>query len=107
MIGVRHFLTLLQNHLNNKFPELKASFYVSKKNENIHMGLDIALFSLIKHDQVIVEIKNFRINSYDIDKHFKFVFLQHIECTRWKYDYIFMKKKLKFSQLFSLFSILI
>ena len=97
MIGVRHFLTLLQNHLNNKFPELKVSFYVSKMNENIHMGLDIALFSLIKHDQVIEEIKNFRINSYDSDKDFKSVFPQHIQCTRWKHDYIFMKRKLTFS----------
>ena len=95
MIGVRHFLRLLQNHLNNKFPELRASFYVSRRNENIHMGIYIALFSLIKHDQVIDEIKNFRINGYDIEEHFKFVFPLHIGCTRWKYDYIVMKRKRK------------
>ena len=95
MIGVRYFSRLFQNYLNNKFPELKASFYVSKKNENIHMGLDIALFLLLKHDQVIEEIKNFRINGFDIEEHFKFVFPLHIGCTRWKYDYIVMKRKLK------------
>ena len=95
MIGVRHFSRLLQNYLNNKFPELKASFYVSKRNESIHMGLDIALFSLLKHDQVMEEIKNFRINGYDTEEHFKSVFPLHIGCTRWKYDYIVMKRKRK------------
>ena len=83
MIGVKHFSRMLEHHLNNKFPELKASLYVSKRKENIHMGLDVPLFSLVKHDQIIEEIKNFRMLSYDIEKHFKFIFPQHIGCNRW------------------------
>ena len=57
MIGVRQFVRMLENHLNKKFPELKASLYVSKRKKHIHMGLDIALFSLTRHDQVIEKIK--------------------------------------------------
>ena len=83
MIGVKHFSRMLEHHLNNKFPELKASLYVSKRKETIHMGLDVPLFSLVKHDQIIEEIKNFRMLSYDIEKHFKFIFPQHIGCNRW------------------------
>ena len=59
MIGVRQFTGMLESHLNTNFPELKASLYVSKRKKHIHMGLDIALFSLTRHDQVIDEIKNF------------------------------------------------
>ena len=83
MIGVKHFSRMLEHHLNNKFPELKASLYVTKRKENIRMGLDVPLFSLVKHDQIIEEIKNFRMLSYDIEKHFKFIFRQHIGCNRW------------------------
>ena len=83
MIGVKHFSRMLEHHLNNKFPELKASLYVSKRKENIHMGLDVPLFSLVKHDQIIEEIKNFPMLSYDIEKHSKFIFPQHIGCNRW------------------------
>ena len=47
MIGVRYFSRLLQHHLNKKFPELKASFYVSKRNHKIHMVIDIALLKIL------------------------------------------------------------
>ena len=94
MIGVRQFVRMLESHLNKKFPELKVSLYVSKMKKHIHMGLDIALFSLTRHDQVIEEIKNFRMYSFDIEKHFKFVFPHHIGCTKWKYDNVIMRQRI-------------
>lgn len=84
---------MLEQHLKNKFPEFKVSLYVSKRKESIHLGLDISLFPFIRHDELIEEIKNFRMLSYDVEKHFKFLFPQHIGCTRWKYDYIIMRKR--------------
>ena len=51
---------MLEQHLKNKFPEFKVSLYVSKRKESIHLGLDISLFSFIRHDELIKEIKNFR-----------------------------------------------
>ena len=72
---------MLEQHLKNKFPEFKVSLYVSKRKESIHLGLDILLFSFIRHDELIEEIKNFRMLSYDVEKHFKFLFPQHIGCT--------------------------
>ena len=94
MIGVKHFTRMLEQHFKNKFPEFKLSLYVSKRKENIHMELDIPLFSLVRHDQLIEEIKNFRMLSYDIEKHFKVVFPKHIDCTKSKYDYIITKKRI-------------
>ena len=93
MIGVKQFTQMLEQNLNEKFPEFKVSLYVSRKKENIHMGLDVPLFSLVRHDQLIKEIKTFKMFSYSIEKHFKVVFPQQIRCTKWKFDYIFMKKK--------------
>ena len=57
------------------------------------MGLDVPLFLLVRHDQLIKEIKTFKMLSYSIEKHFKVVFPQHIGDTKWKFDYIIMKKK--------------
>ena len=93
MVGVRYFSRLLQHHLNKKFPELKASFYVSKRNHKIHMVIDIALFFLTRHDQIIEEIENLRINGFDIEKNFKFLFPLHIGATRWKFAYTVMKRR--------------
>ena len=93
MIGVKQFTRMLEQNLNEKFPEFKASLYVSRKKENIHMGLDIPLFSLVRHNQLIKEIKTLKMLLYSIEKHFKMVFPQQIGCTRWKFDYIIMKKK--------------
>ena len=93
MIGVKHFTRMLEQYLNDKFPEFKVSLYVSKKKEHIHMGLDVPLFLLVRHKEMIKEIKNFKMLSYRIEKHFKVVFPQHIGCTKWKFDYIVMKKR--------------
>lgn len=68
--------------------------YVSKRKEHIHMGLDIPLFSLIRHDQLIEEIKNFKMLPYNIEEKFKFLFPQFIGSTKWKYDYIMKKRVL-------------
>ena len=57
------------------------------------MVIDIALFSLTRHDQIIEEIRNFRINGFDIEKNFKFLFPLYIGATRWKFDYIVMKRR--------------
>ena len=56
------------------------------------MDLDIPLFSFVRHDQLIQEIKKFQMLSYDIEKNFKSLFLQSIGSTKWKYNYIIMKK---------------
>ena len=93
MIGPKQFTRLLEQHLSNKFPENNISLYVSKRKEYIHMGLDVPLFSLVRHEQIIQEIKNFKLLPYTVEKYFKVVFPQHIGCTKWKFDYIVMKKK--------------
>ena len=75
------------------FLNLKCRCMLAEKKENIHMGLDVPSFSLVRHDQLIKEIKTFKMLSHSIEKKFKVVFPQQIRCTKWKFDYIFMKKK--------------
>ena len=93
MICIKHFTRMLEQHLKMKFAKLKISLYVSKRKKQMHMGLDILLFSFVRHDQLTKEIKKFQMLSYDIEKKFKFLFLQSIGSTKWKYDYIIMKKR--------------
>ena len=95
MIGIKHFTRMLEQQLKNKFPELKISLYVSKRKEHMHMGLDIPLFSFTRHDQLTEEIKNFRMLSYDIEEKYKILFPHHIGSTKWKFDYIIMKRRIE------------
>ena len=81
MIGIKHFTRILEQHLKMKFPELKILLYVSKRKKQMHMGSDIPLFSFVRHDQLIEEIKKFQMLSYDIEKNFKFLFPQSIGST--------------------------
>ena len=101
MIGIRHFTRMLEARLREKFPELKISLYTSKTKEHMHMGLDVALFAYTRHDQLIYEIKNFRMLSYDIEEKYIVLFPMHIGSTKWKYDHI-MKRRKEFLFFFSL-----
>ena len=59
----------------------------------MHLGLDIALFMYTRHDQLISEIEKFKMLSYDINQKYKIVYPMHIGSTKWKYDYIIMKRR--------------
>ena len=64
-----------------KFPEFKILLYVSKRKKQMHMGSDILLFSFVRHDQLIEEIKKLQMLSCNIEKNFKFLFPQSIGST--------------------------
>ena len=93
MIGIRHFTRALQAHLRENFLELKISLNTSKRKEHMHLGLDIALFMYTRHDQLISEIEKFKMLSYDINQKYEIVYPMHIGSTKWKYDYIIMKRR--------------
>ena len=93
MIGIRHFTRALEAHLRENFPELKISLYTSKRKEHMHLGLDIVLFMYSRHDQLISEIEKFKMLSYDINQKYKIVYPMHIGSTKWKFDYIIMKRR--------------
>ena len=46
-----------------------------------------------RHDQLISEIEKFKMLSYDINQKYKIVYPMHIGSTKWKFDYIIMKRR--------------
>ena len=56
---MRKRVQLLKSHLCKKFPEVDAAFYLSCRNNFIHMGLDVPLFSIKTYPDFIDEINKF------------------------------------------------
>ena len=50
---------LLKSHLCKKFPEVDVGFYLSRRSNFIHMGLDVPLFSIKNYPDYIDEINKF------------------------------------------------
>ena len=48
----------LEKAFRIKFPELDAAFYSSRRNMNIHMGLEKAIFSYSNINQIVEQIIN-------------------------------------------------
>ena len=81
----------LEKHFKQKFPELDAGFYISKRNMCVHMGLNKAIFSYSNYKAIIDEYKNF------LEEHLSDNFIvnnrQLIHTAKWKFDYIISRKK--------------
>ena len=91
-VSIAQFTKLLKKHINSKFPELQAEFYVSKRKQCIHMGIDRPLFAFANNDQIMDKLKNFKVHRFDLSK-YKTVFPTLIHTTRWKFDYIIHRRK--------------
>ena len=77
--------------MKENFPEIKMGFYVSKRTNYVHMGLDSPLFSYSRHSQIIDQLQSFM--SDELDERFKLMFPQLMSTIKWKYDYIIFRKK--------------
>ena len=75
----------LEKYFKQKFPELDAGFYISKRNMCVHMGLNKAIFSYSNYKAIIDEYKNF------LEEHLSDNFIvnnrQLIHTAKWKFDY--------------------
>ena len=60
---------LLKSHLCKKLPEVDAGFYLSRRSNFIHMGLDVPLFSIKNYPEFIDEINKFL--SKELGAHFR------------------------------------
>ena len=89
---IAQFTKLLKKLINSKFLELHTEFYVSKRKQYIHMGIPRPLFAFANNDQIMDELKNFKVDNFDLSK-CKTVFPTSIDTTRWKYDYIIYRRK--------------
>ena len=93
---IKRFVNLLSENMKEKFPEIKQEFYVSKKKNYVHMGLDSPLFLYTRHHQVTEEHRNFL--SDELDERFKAMFSQLVNTVKWKFDYIVFQKKTCFKK---------
>ena len=90
-MSIKKTILKLEKEMKDKVPELNAGFYVSRRNNCVHMGLDNSIFSYLNHPNIIAQInKFFKENLAD-----KFIvnYLQLIHTAKWNLDYIISRKK--------------
>ena len=73
-----------------KFPKYEATFYSYQRNSCIHIGLDKAIFAYSNFQDLMKEINSF-LNEH-IPNKFSVNFPRLIHSTKWKFDYIALKK---------------
>ena len=56
---LRYHINKLERILNEKYPKLNVSLYISKRTKIVHLGLDKALHDFEDYLHVIKDIKKF------------------------------------------------
>ena len=74
-----------------KFPELNAAFYVSRRNNCVHVGLDNSMFSYTNYANIIAQINKFF--TEHLAEKFIVNYPQLVHTAKWKFDYIVSRKK--------------
>ena len=86
----KHFLFTLKHKINTKYPDLQPEFYVAKRSKSIHNGLNCCLLSVTNNQEIISDIyEHFQ------SKDCRSVSPILINTTKWKFDYIFLKKNIR------------
>ena len=87
---IRVLLRKLQDMLKEKYPHIPFEFYLSKRKQNVHFGVEKSLFCHERYSKAIIDIQNF-IERYDTNNFFLFVKPTLIQTIKWKYDYIIFR----------------
>ena len=90
---MRTFLIALDKALKKDHSDLKFEFYLSRRSKFVHMGLDVPLISISKHQEIINFIEKYWHDKKTDDK-FEFTDPRLISATKFKFDYIIFQKKL-------------
>ena len=89
---LRHHINKLERILNEKYPKINVSLYISKRTKIVHLGLDKSLVAFEDYLHVIKDNKKFflrNIEKYDDE----FLKPQLANSIKWKFDYIIFRKK--------------
>ena len=81
---------LLKNHLLKNFSKVNVGFYLSRRSNFVHMGLDVPLYSIDNYQDFIDEINNFL--SKDLGSCFELVYPKLVLTVKWKFDHIICRK---------------
>ena len=87
---MKNRVQLLKNYLSKKSPEIDICLYLSRRNNFVHMGLDVPIFSMKNYPDLIDEINKFL--SKDVGTHFELFHSQFVLTVKWKFDYIICRK---------------
>ena len=90
-MSIKKTILKLEKEMKEKLPELNAGFYVSKRNNCVHMGLDNSIFSYPNYANIIAQINKFF--KENLDDKFVVNYPQLIHTAKWKFDYIVSRKK--------------
>ena len=94
---IKLFLTQLKNATEKTFPTLTVNFFVSRRNRNVHMGLNRPLHSIENFMEMLQFIENLW-NEKKKNGDELFIFCRYPEIVhslKWRYDYLLFKKKKK------------
>ena len=83
---MKNRVQLLKNYLSKKSPEIDICLYLSRRNNFVHMELDVPIFSMKNYPDLIDEINKFL--SKDVGTHFELFHSQFVLTVKWKFDYI-------------------
>ena len=90
-MSIKKLVLQLEKSFRQKFPELDAGSYISKRNMYVHMGLEKSIFSDSNYKAIIEEYNKF------FEEHLSNKFVvnnpQLIHTAKWKFDYIISRKK--------------
>ena len=88
---MKAFLHFVKKFLNGKNPHIDFDFYLSRRVQNVHMGLNYSLLKLHEYEQMISDIEKLWLMKRHYMK-FKFILPQLIHTAKWKFDYIIFRK---------------
>ena len=90
---MRTFFIALDKALKKDHADLEFEFYLSRRLKFVHMGLDVPLISIEKHQEINKFIEKYW-NDKKTDDKFDFTSPRLISATKFKFDYIIFHKKL-------------
>ena len=92
-MSIKKLILQLEKFFKQKFHDLDAGFYVSKRNMCVHMGLEKSIFSYSNYKKIIEEYNKF------FEEHLSNKFIvtkpQLIHTVKWKFHYIISQEKKK------------
>ena len=90
---MKAFLVALKQRVKKDYPNTEFEFYLSGRSKFAHIGLDVPLISINKHNELIQFIKEYWEENKEDDM-FSFCTPRLISATKFKFDYIIFEKSI-------------
>ena len=88
---MKAFLVALNQCLEKDYPDIEFHFYLSRRSEFVHMGLDLPLISINNYHKLVDFIQDYWEENNEDDV-FPFFTPRLIASVKYKFDYIIFEK---------------